>query len=135
MATPIMSDVTTEGVRVGARAYYMAEESEPDKHEYYFGYRILILNGGRIVADGTAAELAQQIVGEDEVRWTRHGQRFVQSTSESTRFVFDLFKQYGEAIADLEVRRSSLEDTYLALVRQAEAGPGDAAARRLEEVA
>jgi ABC-2 type transport system ATP-binding protein len=31
-----------------------------------------------------------------------------------------LFKQYGEAIADLEVRRSSLEDTYLALVKQAE---------------
>jgi ABC-2 type transport system ATP-binding protein len=97
--------------------------------------RIMILNGGRIAADGTAAELAQQIVGEDEVRWTRHGQRFVQSTSESTRFVFDLFKQYGEAIADLEVRRSSLEDTYLALVRQAEAGPGDAAAHALQEVA
>jgi ABC-2 type transport system ATP-binding protein len=97
--------------------------------------RILILDGGRIVADGTTQELARQIAGEDEVRWTRHGQRFAQSTSQSTRFVFDLFKQYGEAIADLEVRRSSLEDTYLALVRQAEAGPGEAAARRLEEVA
>ncbi len=44
MATPIMSDVTTEGIRVGARAYYLPEESEPDRHEYYFGYRILILN-------------------------------------------------------------------------------------------
>ncbi|MGH2517381.1 MAG: ABC transporter ATP-binding protein [Ktedonobacterales bacterium] len=82
--------------------------------------RIIILNGGRIVADGTAKELAQRIAGEDEVRWTRDGQRFAQSTTASTRFVFDLFKQYGEAIADLEVRRSSLEDTYLSLVHQAE---------------
>jgi ABC-2 type transport system ATP-binding protein len=97
--------------------------------------RILILDGGRIVADGTAQELARQIAGADEVRWTRHGQRFVQSTNESTSFVFDLFRQYGEAIADLEVRRASLEDTYLALVRQAEAGLGQAAAHARQEVA
>jgi ABC-2 type transport system ATP-binding protein len=95
--------------------------------------RIMILDGGRIVADGTAEQLARQIVGEDEVRWTRDGQRYRQSTNQSTRLVFDLFRQYGEAIADLEVRRASLEDTYLALVRQAEAGLGDAVARALEE--
>lgn len=46
MSTPIMSDVTTEGVRVGARAYYLPDESNEDKGEFYFGYRILILNGG-----------------------------------------------------------------------------------------
>jgi ABC-2 type transport system ATP-binding protein len=96
--------------------------------------RILILDGGRILADGTAAELARQIAGEDEVRWTRDGQRYLRSTSQSTRFVFDLFKQYGEAIADLEIRRASLEDTYLALVRQAEAGQGEAAARARQAV-
>ncbi|MEZ0070789.1 ABC-type multidrug transport system ATPase subunit [Planotetraspora sp. GP83] len=98
--------------------------------------RILILDGGRIVADGTAEELARQIAGEDEVRWTRGGQRFARSTSESTRFVFDLFKQYGEAVADLEVRRSSLEDTYLSLVHRAESGLSRAAETgNLKEVA
>jgi ABC-2 type transport system ATP-binding protein len=98
--------------------------------------RILILDGGRILADGTTQELARQIVGEDQVRWTRDGQRHTRSTTQSTRFVFDLFRQYGEAIADLEVRRASLEDTYLALVRQAEAGQTEAAeANNLEEVA
>jgi len=44
MTTPMMSDITTEGIRVGARAYYVPEESDTDNHEYYFGYRILILN-------------------------------------------------------------------------------------------
>jgi ABC-2 type transport system ATP-binding protein len=97
--------------------------------------RIMILDGGRIVADGTAEELAHRIAGQDEVRWTRGGQRFVQSTDESTKFVFDLFIRYGDAIADLEVRRSSLEDTYLALVRQAELGQIQAEASGLAEVA
>lgn len=83
--------------------------------------RILILNGGRIVADGTAEELAERITGEDEVRWSIDGQHFVRSTTESTKFVVGLVRQHGESIADLEVRRSSLEDTYLALVREAEA--------------
>jgi len=82
--------------------------------------RILILNGGRVVAYGTATELAREIVGEDEVRWTRDGQRYTRSTNESTRFVHTLFREHGESISDLEVRRSSLEDTYLSLVHRAE---------------
>jgi ABC-2 type transport system ATP-binding protein len=84
--------------------------------------RIVILNHGVIVAQGTSKELADQIVGEDEVRWTRDGQQFRQATTESTKFVYELFKQYGEAIEDLEVRRASLEDTYLSLVTRAEEG-------------
>ncbi|MFC3452816.1 ABC transporter ATP-binding protein [Amycolatopsis speibonae] len=82
--------------------------------------RILILNHGRIVADGSADALSRQIAGEAEVRWTLDGQRFVHSTTESTKYVHELFKQHGDAIGDLEVRRASLEDTYMTLVRQAE---------------
>src|SRR6266511_3047741 len=66
--------------------------------------RILIMSGGRIIADGTAAELAKRIAGVDEVRWTRGGERFQCVTTEATRFVFDLFKEHGGEIADLEVR-------------------------------
>ena len=98
--------------------------------------RILILNGGRIIADGTAAQLAERIAGEDEVRWTRGGLRFTQATTESTRFAFDLFQRYGDAIADLEIRRSSLEDTYVAMVRHAESSGGaPAGVANLEGVA
>ncbi|MEU6183817.1 ABC transporter ATP-binding protein [Streptomyces coeruleorubidus] len=89
--------------------------------------RIMILDGGRIIADGTAEELAQRITGEDEVRWTHDGRHHRHSTSESTKFVRELFQQYGEEIVDLEVRRASLEDTYLSLVREAESGQDKAA--------
>ncbi|GAA3929731.1 ABC transporter ATP-binding protein [Actinomadura viridis] len=88
--------------------------------------RIVILDAGRIVADGTAAELARRMAGEDRVRWTRDGQEFVHRVPDSTRFVHDLFRRHGEAIENLEVRRATLEDTYLALVRRAESGNGAA---------
>jgi len=97
--------------------------------------RIMILDGGRIIADGTPAELARKITGDDEVRWTRDGQQFVRSTNESTAFAFELFRQYGEEITNLEVRRSSLEDTYLSLVRQAESRRNESAADTPKELA
>ncbi len=82
--------------------------------------RILILARGRIVASGSADELSRRVAAETEVRWTRDGQRFVHSDSDATAFVRDLFRQHGEAIGDLEVRRASLEETYMRLVREAE---------------
>ncbi|WP_018681210.1 ABC transporter ATP-binding protein [Actinokineospora enzanensis] len=88
--------------------------------------RIIVLAGGRIIADGTADELARSIAGEDEVRWVRGGERFSQTTAESTKFVRELFRRYDEEIEDLEVRRTSLEDTYLELVRRVESGHGEA---------
>ncbi len=93
--------------------------------------RIIILAAGRIAAQGTAAELRKQIAGEDEVRWARAGQHFRRSTT----FVRRLLAVGGEDISELEVRRASLEDTYLALVRQAEASQPAAVTGRHEEAA
>lgn len=84
--------------------------------------RILVLDGGRIAADGTVADLARRFAGQDEVRWTLAGERFVRSTPHSTALARDLFRVHGEDLADLEIRRASLEDAYLALVRRAESG-------------
>lgn len=91
--------------------------------------RILILAGGTIIADGSADELARRMSTEAEVRWTVDGQRFVHSTMDATTFVRELFVQHGDAIGDLEVRRASLEDTYMTMVRAVESGEGDAAVR------
>ena len=41
-------------------------------------------------------------------------------TDEATVFTRKLFSQYGEAVADLEVRRANLEDTYMTLVKEYE---------------
>ena len=84
--------------------------------------RILVLAGGRIVADGSAEALNRQVAATSEVRWTRHGERFVHATDEPTPFVRRLFEQYGDDVADLEVRRASLEDTYIAMVARHQSG-------------
>jgi ABC-2 type transport system ATP-binding protein len=51
----------------------------------------------------------------------------VHSAANATRFVRELLRQYGDDIADLEVRRASLEDTYMTMVRDFEAGRRDVA--------
>ena len=46
MPTPEMSDATTEGVRVGATAFFLPEQSEPEERKFLFGYTIVIANQG-----------------------------------------------------------------------------------------
>jgi ABC-2 type transport system ATP-binding protein len=82
--------------------------------------RMLILADGHIVAEGSAEQLTRQVAGNAEVRWTRGGERFVHATEDATPFVRRLFEQHGEEIEDLEVKRASLEDTYIAMVAKFE---------------
>jgi ABC-2 type transport system ATP-binding protein len=96
--------------------------------------RIVILAGGRIIADGSADQLSRRVAGESEIRWTRDGARYVHSAADATRFVRELLLQYGEDVADLEVRRTSLEDSYMTLVRDFEAGRDTAAASAFEVI-
>jgi ABC-2 type transport system ATP-binding protein len=96
--------------------------------------RILILAGGAIIADGSAEALSRRVSTEAEVRWTQHGQRFVHSTGDATGFVRELFAQNPDGIGDLEVRRASLEDTYMALVKQFESGAAEAAVQEFQAV-
>lgn len=86
--------------------------------------RILLLAGGRIVADGSPDELARRVAGPSEVRWARGGDRFLHATQDATAFTRDLLAQYGDEVRDLEVRHASLEESYLALVHRHEDGGG-----------
>ena len=95
--------------------------------------RILILAAGRIVADGSADQLARMMNREAQVRWTRDGEQFVHATPEPTAFVRELLGQYDD-VSDLEVRRATLEDTYITMVQQYESGEVAPGATAFEEV-
>jgi len=95
--------------------------------------RILILAAGTIVADGSAEQLTRQVAGSAEVRWSRAGETFVHATRDTTAFVRQLLAEDGDEVTDLEVRRASLEDTYISLVHQHERAP-EPAARATTEV-
>ena len=102
--------------------------------------RILVLDEGRIVADGSPDQLARQLTTSAEVRWTSGGRRHVHAVREGDPAVFvrDLLAKNAD-ITELEVRRASLEDTYMALVRRVESGqlrgggsPDESAAKKPE---
>jgi ABC-2 type transport system ATP-binding protein len=82
--------------------------------------RILILAGGKIVANGSADQLARDVSSQAEVRWVQGGKPLVHATKDATAYVRKLLAQHKTGISDLEVRRASLEDTYMAFVQQHE---------------
>ena len=59
--------------------------------------------------------------GQAEVRWFDGAQRHVHATSDATGFLRELLSEGGR-VEDLEVRRATLEDAYVGLVRRAEGG-------------
>ncbi|KOU86868.1 multidrug ABC transporter ATPase [Streptomyces sp. XY58] len=93
--------------------------------------RVLILVGGRIIAHGTVDELARRIGADVEVTWTTGCTGHRHRTPDVTGFLRRLFEEHGDDVADLRVRQVNLEDVYLAVVRDAEVGRTDEAARRL----
>ncbi|RZQ64006.1 ABC transporter ATP-binding protein [Amycolatopsis suaedae] len=84
--------------------------------------RIVILAGGTVVAEGDAATLADRVAGNSRVRYRLDGEPVTHSCADATGYVRDLFARHGEHVTDLEVHRASLEDVYLAMVRDIESG-------------
>ncbi len=79
--------------------------------------RVAVLRGGVIVREGSPAELTGGIV-ETEIRYTRAGEEIVERTTDPTSRLHELTAQAlarGEVLAELEVRRPTLEDVYLEL--------------------
>lgn len=60
------------------------------------------------------------MAGRTEVRWTAGGRRHVETTEDGTAFVRDLLARLGDDVTDLEVVRTTLEDTYLTMVRRSD---------------
>ncbi|HHW84106.1 MAG TPA: ABC transporter ATP-binding protein [Actinomycetales bacterium] len=82
--------------------------------------RILILADSRIVADGSPDELRRREFGAAEIRWSDGEALHVHATEDPTTFLRGILADPAARVEDLEVRRTSLEDVYIALVNQAE---------------
>lgn len=96
--------------------------------------RILILAGGRIIADGSPDKLARSAATTAEVKWIQDGQLQIHATDDATDFVRQLLATDNGAVTDLEVHRASLEDAYLTLVAKFEAGEAETAVDAFKEV-
>lgn len=86
--------------------------------------RILLLAGGRIIADGSPDALRRQVSGPAEVRWTQDGTTQVHATDDPADYLRGLLAT-DTRVEDLEVRRANLEDAYISLVHQVEVAGAD----------
>jgi ABC-2 type transport system ATP-binding protein len=84
------------------------------------GDRIIVLAGGAIVANGSADQLAREVAGKSEIIWTQDNTRHVHTAADATNFTRTLLTQHTTGITDLEIKRASLEDTYMAIVEKYE---------------
>ena len=82
--------------------------------------RVAVLRDGVIVREGSPADLTGGIV-ETEIRFKRGGEDIVERTKDPTRRLHELTAEAiarGEELAELEVRRPTLEDVYLELTKE-----------------
>jgi ABC-2 type transport system ATP-binding protein len=81
--------------------------------------RVAVLREGRIIREGTPAELTRS--NETEVRYRRDGHDVVLRTSDPTKLLHELTEQAladGVALEGLTVRTPTLEDVYLLLTEE-----------------
>jgi ABC-2 type transport system ATP-binding protein len=84
--------------------------------------RVAVLRDGVIVTEGTPAELVAS--SRTEIRYRENGETKVVETDEPTRALHELTSRavaQGHELEELEVRRRSLEDVYLELLREDDA--------------
>lgn len=103
-----------EGVTILLTTHDLAEAEK-------LASRIVILADGRIVANGSPLELTHAVSNTAEVRWKQAGERHVHVSEDATGFARGLLAQHDD-VSDLEIQRATLEDAYLSIVAQFEAG-------------
>lgn len=105
-----------EGVTIVLTTHDLAEAEK-------LASRIVILAGGRIIADGAPHELTRAASRRAEVRWVQGGRQRVHASENATAFARELLAGDAEdPVTELEIERGSLEDAYLSIVERFEAG-------------
>ncbi|GAA2816845.1 ABC transporter ATP-binding protein [Crossiella cryophila] len=79
-------------------------------------HRIGILVQGRLITTGTPAALATMTTAGTEVRWAEAGGQRRELVEDPSALLRELNERFGCAVPELQVRRQSLEDTYLDLI-------------------
>lgn len=115
----LVAGLRDEGATILLTTHYL-EEAEA------LADRVVVVAGGRVVAEGTPAELGGRTARRAVVRWTEDGGPRELRTDTPTAAVAELARRLGE-VPGLQVLRPTLEDVYLALVAEA-SSPGAAAA-------
>jgi ABC-2 type transport system ATP-binding protein len=78
--------------------------------------RVIVINRGLILDTGTPEKLGGRDLAQAVVSWKENGSSQEVKTATPTQYVRDLMSKFNGEIPELQVRRPSLEDTYLAMI-------------------
>jgi len=105
----VIAQLRADGTTIMLTTHYLEEADQ-------LADRVIVVAGGRKVADTTPAELGIRHGTSVRVSWREGENRREELTDEPTRFVRDLMARYEGEIPGLEVTRVSLEEAYLQLI-------------------
>ncbi len=113
----LITGLREDGATILLTTHYL-EEAE------HLADRVVVVNAGKVVAQGAPADLGGRTARQVLVRWTAaDGPREVR-TDAPTAVVRELADTYGE-VPGLQVLRPTLEDVYLSLIEGSSTDPAD----------
>jgi ABC-2 type transport system ATP-binding protein len=107
----LIRDLRTGGTTVLLTTHYLDEAEE-------LADRVGVIARGRLVALDTPAKLGGRSAHIARVTWDDGGITREERTVTPTRLVSELAARYGGEVPGLQIRRPTLEDTYLELIGQ-----------------
>ncbi|WP_225752975.1 ABC transporter ATP-binding protein [Actinotalea sp. Marseille-Q4924] len=105
----LIAGLRDEGTTILLTTHYL-DEAE------HLADRCAVVRDGRVVALDVPARLGDRAQRDAVVLWSEDGVRREERTAAPTAFVAALAGRLGAEVPDLEVRRPTLEEVYLALI-------------------
>lgn len=116
----LISDAVDAGAAVLVTTHDLAEAEK-------IASRVVILAGGRIIADDTPYGYREKYTHNAEIRWQENGQPQVHSSTQPEAFLRTLLNRTDATISALSVTRPTLEEVYLTMLADHSSTPQYAA--------